>query len=83
MATELSPHERDVLRLRLGLDDGVTRSVREVVDICGGTLSISDVRSAEIGAFRKLRSPYSVHTHNLMGYLDLAGIDAESAMSHR
>lgn len=39
MATELSPYERDVLRLRLGLDDGVTRSIREVVEVCGGSVS--------------------------------------------
>lgn len=41
MASELSPHERDVLRLRLGLDDGVTRTAREVVDVCGGSVSLS------------------------------------------
>lgn len=40
MATELSPYERDVLRLRLGLDDGVTRSIREVVEVCGGSVSM-------------------------------------------
>lgn len=83
MAAELSPHERDVLRLRLGLDDGVTRSAREVVDYCGGTLSVSDVRSAETRAFRKLRSPYAVHTYQLLGYLDFVGIDLETAGTER
>lgn len=76
MATELSPHERDVLRLRHGLDDGVSRTVREVVQILG-TLSATDVRKSENTAFRKLRSPYSVHTYNLLGFLDYVGVDPE------
>ena len=76
MATELSPHERDVLRLRHGLDDGVQRSLREVVEICGGNLSSSDVRLAEKSAFAKLRSPFSVHTLHLLGFLDSLGISA-------
>lgn len=79
MAAELSPHERDVLRLRLGLDDGIQRSARQVVDYCGGTLSVTDVRSTEMRAFRKLRSPYAVHTYHLLGYLDFVGIDLETA----
>jgi RNA polymerase sigma factor (sigma-70 family) len=33
MSTELSPHERDVVRLRLGLDDGVARTVRQVAKL--------------------------------------------------
>jgi len=78
MATELSPHERDVLRLRHGLDDGVSRSVREVVEMCGGNLSASDIRSAELRAFRKLRSPYSVHTYHLLGFLDYVGADVDT-----
>jgi hypothetical protein len=83
MAAELSPHERDVVRLRLGLDDGVSRSAREVADHFGGTLSVSDVRSAEVKAFRKLRSPYAVHTYQLLGYLDFVGIDLETAGTER
>jgi hypothetical protein len=83
MAAELSPHERDVLRLRLGLDDGVQRSAREVVKYCGGTLNVSDVRAAEMRAFRKLRSPYAVHTYQLLGYLDFVGIDLETANTDR
>ena len=78
MATELSPHERDVLRLRHGLDDGVSRSVREVVEMCGGNLSASDIRSAELRAFRKLRSPYSMHTYHLLGFLDYVGADVDT-----
>mmetsp|Transcript_27745 Transcript_27745/g.41675 ORF Transcript_27745/g.41675 Transcript_27745/m.41675 type:complete len:735 (+) Transcript_27745:85-2289(+) len=75
MASELTPFERDVLRLRLGLDSGTGKTVREIVEICGGGVTMSDVRSAERRAFKKLRSPTSVHTHNLLAYLDLAGAD--------
>lgn len=74
MATELTPYERDILRLRLGLDSGEGKSVREIVDLSGGIVSMADVRSAERRAFKKLRSPSSVHTHNLLAYLDLASI---------
>jgi RNA polymerase sigma factor (sigma-70 family) len=75
MASELNVFERDVLRLRLGLDSGTGKTVREIVEICGGGVTMSDVRSAERRAFKKLRSPTSVHTHNLLAYLDLAGAD--------
>ena len=78
MATELSPHERDIIRLRLGLDDGVTRTVPEVVDVCGGTLSSMDVRNAEQRAFNKLRSPYAVHAEQLLAYLDFIGVTIET-----
>eukprot|EP00581_Thalassiosira_minuscula_P018026 CAMPEP_0183734574 /NCGR_PEP_ID=MMETSP0737-20130205/44195_1 /TAXON_ID=385413 /ORGANISM="Thalassiosira miniscula, Strain CCMP1093" /LENGTH=665 /DNA_ID=CAMNT_0025968087 /DNA_START=194 /DNA_END=2187 /DNA_ORIENTATION=- len=73
MATELTPYERDILRLRLGLDSGEGMTVRQIVEISGGSISMSDVRSAERRAFKKLRSPTSVHTHNLLAYLDMAG----------
>merc|ERR1712127_925415 len=75
MAAELSPHERDILRLRLGLDDGQTRTVREVVEECGGAISIADVRSAERRAFKKLRSPNALHAHNLLEYMEMTGIE--------
>ena len=78
MATELSPHERDVLRLRHGLDDGVSRSVREVAELCGGSLSLTDVRTTEMRAFRKLRSPFSIHTNHLLDFLDYVGADVDS-----
>ena len=39
MATELSPSERDVVRLRLGLDDGVPQTAKEVAEMFGGHLS--------------------------------------------
>jgi DNA-directed RNA polymerase sigma subunit (sigma70/sigma32) len=71
MASELSPHERDVIRLRLGLDDGVARSAREVVDVCGGCISVAEVRNAEKRAYRKMASPFAVHTRQLLSYLRL------------
>eukprot|EP00814_Leptocylindrus_danicus_P022269 CAMPEP_0116041684 /NCGR_PEP_ID=MMETSP0321-20121206/25202_1 /TAXON_ID=163516 /ORGANISM="Leptocylindrus danicus var. danicus, Strain B650" /LENGTH=120 /DNA_ID=CAMNT_0003521939 /DNA_START=191 /DNA_END=550 /DNA_ORIENTATION=+ len=33
MSSQLSPHERDIIRLRLGLDDGFPRSVNDVAAI--------------------------------------------------
>jgi len=39
MATELSPSERDVVRMRLGLEDGVEMSVREVANVFGEQIS--------------------------------------------
>jgi DNA-directed RNA polymerase sigma subunit (sigma70/sigma32) len=76
MASELSPHERDVLlRLRLGLDDGITRTTREIIEICGGNLSISEVRMTEQRAYKKLRAPYSVANYQLSAFLGFAGID--------
>merc|ERR1719162_875525 len=74
MAAELSPHERDVLRLRLGLDDGKTRTVKEVVEEYGGGISLADVRSAERRAFKKPRSPNALHAYNLLEYTEIAGI---------
>jgi RNA polymerase primary sigma factor len=78
MAAELSPHERDVIRLRLGLDDGVARSAREVVDVCGGCVSIAEVRNAEKRAYRKMASPFSIHSRQLLSYLDFAGGDLDT-----
>jgi hypothetical protein len=37
------------------------------------------VKTIEQRAFNKLRSPYAVHTHKLMAYLDFAGIDGSSS----
>ena len=39
MATELTANERDVVRLRLGLDDGVPQTAKEVAEIFGGHFS--------------------------------------------
>lgn len=80
MATELTPYERDILRLRLGLDSGECRTVREIVELSGGIVSMADVRAAERRAFKKLRSPASVHTHNLLAYLDFNGSTIEDSM---
>eukprot|EP00555_Chaetoceros_dichaeta_P010487 CAMPEP_0198255196 /NCGR_PEP_ID=MMETSP1447-20131203/5371_1 /TAXON_ID=420782 /ORGANISM="Chaetoceros dichaeta, Strain CCMP1751" /LENGTH=447 /DNA_ID=CAMNT_0043941511 /DNA_START=396 /DNA_END=1739 /DNA_ORIENTATION=- len=74
MAAELSPHERDVLRLRLGLDDGQTRTVKEVVEEYGGGISLADVRSAEQRAVKKLSSPHALYTHNLFDYIGMTGM---------
>jgi len=75
MSTELSPHERDIVRIRYGLDDGTSRTAKETSEML--TLSVSDVRKAENSAFRKLRSPYSVHTYNLLGFLDYLGAEPD------
>jgi len=47
MASELTPFERDIIRLRLGLEDGKTRSIREVASVYGGAVNMS-------GMFQKL-----------------------------
>ena len=73
MAAELTPYERDVLRLRLGLDSGQSMSVREISDLSGGAVSLNEVRAAERRALARLRSPSSVHAHNLVAYLDDGG----------
>lgn len=68
LAVELSAHERDIIRMRHGLDDGVSRSVKEVVESCGGLLSQDDVRRTESLAYSKLRVPESIHNRRLMGF---------------
>lgn len=80
MATELTPNERDVLRLRLGLDDGVPRTAGDVAEVFGGRFSVPAIRGIEQRAFNKLRSPFAVHTHKLMSYLDFAGIDGGNSL---
>lgn len=54
MRTLLKPKERDVLRLRLGLDDGALRSRLEVSNIFGQ--SVMAIRQVERAALIKLRS---------------------------
>jgi RNA polymerase primary sigma factor len=78
MAAELAPFERDVLRLRLGLDDGVSRTCREVAKECGGRLSTAEIRSTEKRALKKLRSPVAIATYKLLAYLDFADVDRET-----
>ena len=73
MAVECTPSERDILRLRLGLDDGEPRSTKEVSLAYGGALTAAAVRGMEKKAFRKLRSP------KFMAYLSFAGIDEREA----
>ena len=78
MAVELVPFERDVLRLRLGLDDGVVRTCREVAIECGGRLKSSEIRSTEQRALKKLRSPVALATYKLLTYLDFADVDIKT-----
>jgi RNA polymerase sigma factor (sigma-70 family) len=78
MAVELAPFERDVIRLRLGLDDGVTRNCREVALLCGGRLKQSDIRTVERRALKKLRSPVALATYKLLTFLDFADIDVKT-----
>merc|ERR1711957_469973 len=78
LAAELSPHERDIVRLRHGLDDGVSRTVMQVRESCGGMLSLADIRTVEKRAYRKLRFPYSVHNARLREFAaEYAGVAPE------
>jgi len=78
LAAELSPHERDIVRLRHGLDDGVSRTVKQVRESCGGMLSLADIRTVEKRAYRKLRFPYSVHNARLREFAaEYAGVAPE------
>ena len=65
LAAELLPLERDVVRLRHGLDDGKSRTVKEVMESCGGMLTLGDIRTVESRAYRKLRFKESVHNARL------------------
>ena len=51
----LSPRERDVLRLRVGMDDGRQRTLEEVGQLFGVTRE--RIRQIEAKALRKLRHP--------------------------
>lgn len=74
-SSELAPHERDVIRLKHGLDDGVERSARDVSELLGGTITEWQVRNTERNAFLKLqgRKGQSIHTKRLLSFDDLAG----------
>ena len=51
----LSPRERDVLRLRFGMDDGRQRTLEEVGQLFGVTRE--RIRQIEFKALRKLKHP--------------------------
>lgn len=62
----LSPRERDVLRLRFGLDDGRQRTLEEVGQLFGVTRE--RIRQIESKALRKLRHPN--RSRKLRDYVD-------------
>ena len=62
----LNPRERDVLRLRYGLDDGRVKTLEEI----GNVFSVTRerIRQIEAKALRKLRHPS--RSRALKGYLE-------------
>lgn len=79
LATELAPHERDVVRLRLGLDDGVTRTCRRVAEECfQGRLRTVDIQVTWNRALKKLRSPQALSQYQWLSYLELCDVDQET-----
>lgn len=74
MAGALSPHERDVIRLRLGLDDGVSKSLRQVAEEMGDSVTLSNIRTTEKRALKKLRSPSTLETYKLQTFADFDGV---------
>ena len=62
----LSPRERDVLRLRYGIDDGRMKTLEEIGQIFDVTRE--RIRQIEAKALRKLRHPS--RSGHLKGFLD-------------
>lgn len=62
----LSPREREVVRLRYGLDDGRDHTLTEIADVLG--VSSERIRQIESAALTKLRQPKL--RHKLREYLD-------------
>ncbi len=56
----LSPRERDVLRIRFGMDDGRMRTLEEVGQLFG--VKRDEIELIEAKALRKLRHPNRVKT---------------------
>ncbi len=52
------------------LDSGKGKTIWEIVELLGGILSMANIRSAEQCVFKKLCSPASLYTHNLLAYLN-------------
>jgi len=78
LAAELLPLERDIVRLRHGLDDGRSRTIKEVMESCGGMLSIGDIRTVESRAYKKLRFKHSVHNTRLREFAaEYVGVSPE------
>jgi RNA polymerase primary sigma factor len=65
--SRLPPREREVIRMRFGLDDGYSRTLEEV----GRRIKVSRerARQLEANALHRLRRPK--YGHKLKGYLDL------------
>ena len=78
LAAELLPLERDVVRLRHGLDDGQSRTVKEVMESSGGMLTPGDIRTLESRAYQKLKFKHGVHTSRLRDFAaDYIGVSPE------
>ncbi len=79
LLTQLSPHERDVVRLRSGLEDGVTRTFRQVsVDCYEGKLNPVQIQVTWVRALKKLRSPEALSKYGWMSYFELCDVDPET-----
>lgn len=61
--SSLTPLEQDVLKMRFGLDDGKSHTIKEVCDRFGMTRL--DVRAVEAKALRRLRRGKGTKTVNV------------------